>query len=296
MKLICPECRSPLTPRLRCRCGYEGFTIDGFPILLPAGAAALHRESDALTRRFGRHWRKRLAQLGAARFIDLARVVETHDSRRRVPVSTRELQHARRMSNQNTLLASQKPGREPDEPIRWIVARLKVLRPANLLDIGSGGGFLLDAVRRSGVVRRITGLEVDFLCLAVARQRARMNDRNHQLIGADARRMCLPDQSFDCVTSNFAYWHIDRFEFAATETFRVLRPGGMLLACETDHQEMVSGLTRLQSLDLARAVRLFGRTSELVDEFRRSGFHIKRSECRKVMGFRWRQIEAVRPR
>ena len=97
----------------------------------------------------------------------------------------------------------------------------------------------------------ITAIDKDFLCFAVAQARARVRGTRHRILGNDARRITFPDESFACVTSNFAFSHIERYDLAVREVFRVTTAGGILLASETRHEALVQTFTKRQNIRLA---------------------------------------------
>jgi len=53
---------------------------------------------------------------------------------------------------------------------------------------------------------------------------------DYSLLRADARSLPFPNYSFDLITSISAFEHIEDFEIALAEMYRVLRPGGYLFA------------------------------------------------------------------
>ena len=110
---------------------------------------ALYYDSDSLVRRFGRSWPRRLEALGADQFIELARVLDPRYVPRRVPVSSRELERTRKAINLSIKDAEDGRSHEPEGPIDFIVAQVSKRHPPALLDIGSGGGFLLAALNRN---------------------------------------------------------------------------------------------------------------------------------------------------
>jgi ubiquinone/menaquinone biosynthesis C-methylase UbiE len=115
---------------------------------------------------------------------------------------------------------------------RRIVA-LSGARPGDMaLDVGCGGGFLArllaDAVSPSG---RVTGIDPSRRAIAYATRRAPANCSFAVGVAQDTG---VPDESFDVVVSTLAIHHVpeaDR-QAAFAEMFRVLRPGGRLLAAD----------------------------------------------------------------
>ena len=119
---------------------------------------------------------------------------------------------------------------------RRVYTRITVLsgaRPGDrVLDIGCGGGYLARllaaAVTPGG---RVTGLDTSAPAIGYARRRA---PANCSFVVGMAQGLPLPDQSFDVVASTLAAHHIPQAarRRAFGEMYRVLRPGGALLAAD----------------------------------------------------------------
>jgi ubiquinone/menaquinone biosynthesis C-methylase UbiE len=79
---------------------------------------------------------------------------------------------------------------------------------------------------------RVTGVELSEEMLARARRRAEDLALPVALHVGDAQKLQFPDASFDTVLITFALCTIPDERRALTEAFRVLRPGGRLVAVE----------------------------------------------------------------
>jgi ubiquinone/menaquinone biosynthesis C-methylase UbiE len=79
---------------------------------------------------------------------------------------------------------------------------------------------------------RVTGVELSDEMLARARRRAQQLGVSADLHTGDAQNLQFADSSFDTVLITFALCTIPDDRRAATEAFRVLRPGGRLVAVE----------------------------------------------------------------
>jgi ubiquinone/menaquinone biosynthesis C-methylase UbiE len=119
---------------------------------------------------------------------------------------------------------------------RRVYARITALsgaRPGDqVLDVGCGGGYLARVLAATvGPDGRVTGIDPSAAAVSYARRRAPANCSF--AIGV-AQSLDLPDRSFDVVTSTLAAHHIPDEERATAfgEMFRVLRPGGALLAAD----------------------------------------------------------------
>jgi 2-polyprenyl-6-hydroxyphenyl methylase/3-demethylubiquinone-9 3-methyltransferase len=108
----------------------------------------------------------------------------------------------------------------------WIEAEIKsrVSRgTVRVLDVGCGGGFLSNALARTG--HQVTGVDASEASLAVATRHD--STRTVRYVLADARRLPFPDASFDVVCAMDFLEHIDEPAAAIAEAARVLVPGGV---------------------------------------------------------------------
>jgi ubiquinone/menaquinone biosynthesis C-methylase UbiE len=78
----------------------------------------------------------------------------------------------------------------------------------------------------------ITGIEISPAMLEIARQRAQSLGRQVELVLGDAQALPFPDQRFDTVVCTLSLCSIPDERQAIAEVWRVLRPGGHLVALE----------------------------------------------------------------
>jgi len=79
---------------------------------------------------------------------------------------------------------------------------------------------------------KLTGIELSPKMLAIARKRAQELGHLADLRLGDVQHLDFPDESFDTVTCTLGFCTIPDTRAAASEAFRVLRPGGELLLLE----------------------------------------------------------------
>lgn len=106
------------------------------------------------------------------------------------------------------------------------------VRPGErVLDLGCGsGGATRSAARATGPEGRVLGVDISPEALEVARERTPA-DLPVRYRRGDARALSfLDDRSFDCVVASMLLDEIEDIAPVLKEMFRVLRPGGRLVA------------------------------------------------------------------
>lgn len=118
---------------------------------------------------------------------------------------------------------------EGDLKAPWVAARLRAAmggRPARVLDLGCGAGFLARALAAEG--HRVAGLDASFGSLKAARAaRAFPRGPDPAYLAADAYRLPFPDAAFDAVCALDFLEHVTDPARVIGEAARVLRPGGL---------------------------------------------------------------------
>lgn len=123
----------------------------------------------------------------------------------------------------------------------WFVARrtaaaaflrdhLPSQRPLHVLDAGCGTGALLDLLA-TWPDTAATGLDCSHLALLRCLQRG-----HSRLAAGDLTRIPFRDECFDAVTALDVLEHVEDDAAAAAELWRVLRPGGVLVASVPAYQ------------------------------------------------------------
>jgi 2-polyprenyl-6-hydroxyphenyl methylase / 3-demethylubiquinone-9 3-methyltransferase len=107
----------------------------------------------------------------------------------------------------------------------WMANELhkRILKPAKVLDIGCGGGFLTNHLAEWG--HAVTGIDLSPSSLEAAHQ----NDKTKTVAYLPANAYDLPfkDRSFDAVSAMDILEHVENPGQLLSEASRVLRPGGL---------------------------------------------------------------------
>lgn len=102
--------------------------------------------------------------------------------------------------------------------------------PCDALDVGTGTGFL--ALMMAELGHRVTGIDLSQGMLEVARAKSLDHDPRPSFLTGDAIAPSLPPESYDIVASRHLLWTLTDPPLAFANWWRLLRPGGQLLAID----------------------------------------------------------------
>ncbi|MBR7743322.1 class I SAM-dependent methyltransferase [Phycicoccus sp. BSK3Z-2] len=112
------------------------------------------------------------------------------------------------------------------------IAALRVLRGADLVDVGCGSGFHLPRFADRGA--RVVGVEPHLPLVRRARNRLRARGSRARVVAAGAEALPFADASVDVVHARWAYFFGPGCEPGLDEVSRVLRPGGVVCLVDND--------------------------------------------------------------
>jgi ubiquinone/menaquinone biosynthesis C-methylase UbiE len=131
-----------------------------------------------------------------------------------------------------------------------------------VLEAGCGTGlFLASLAERVGATGQVVGVDLSPEFVDLARQRAAALGERVTVERADIRRLPFPDASFDAAHCERVLMHLADPVAALTELRRVLKPGGVMVAAETDwlgcrfdhpDQELITLLVRRAAASIAQ--------------------------------------------
>jgi demethylmenaquinone methyltransferase / 2-methoxy-6-polyprenyl-1,4-benzoquinol methylase len=104
-----------------------------------------------------------------------------------------------------------------------------------VLDVGAGTADLaLLTASRLGKKTRIVAADLNRPMLAIGVKKVRKATLQRQIVcvQANAERLCVPNGSFDAVTTGFCMRNVGNLSKALAEIRRVLKPGGRLICLE----------------------------------------------------------------
>lgn len=110
-------------------------------------------------------------------------------------------------------------------------------RPAVVLDVGAGTGFLTEGFLAAGA--RVIAVDPTEAMLVEQRRKFPevVASRQLSLRLADAEAIPLPDGSVDAAVANMALHHVENPPAAIREMARLLRPGGVVVISDLDTHE-----------------------------------------------------------
>lgn len=97
-----------------------------------------------------------------------------------------------------------------------------------VLDIGCGNGYVLFQYARHGA--DVTGVDLTRTAVELSRKRFALGRMRGEFLEVDGNNLPFPDNHFDIVCSMGVLHHISDPRPMADEIFRVLKPGGRLIA------------------------------------------------------------------
>ncbi|MFL5825357.1 MAG: class I SAM-dependent methyltransferase [Thermoleophilaceae bacterium] len=109
---------------------------------------------------------------------------------------------------------------------RVLVDECAISAGQDVLDAAAGDGNVAIAAAEEGA--SVTACDITPLMVERGRARSQAGGVDIEWVEGDVEALPFGDRSFDCVTSAFGLFLAPRPELAASEVFRVLRPGGTL--------------------------------------------------------------------
>lgn len=117
------------------------------------------------------------------------------------------------------------------ETIRSIICECNIKNNAKILEVGSNTGYSSIEFAQSLPMSTVIGVDINPTSVEFAKQKANVNNiKNVNFLCNDAKKLPFSDDSFDVVFISNVTSFINEKEEAISEYFRVLRPGGSLIA------------------------------------------------------------------
>ncbi|MBV8358725.1 MAG: methyltransferase domain-containing protein [Deltaproteobacteria bacterium] len=139
---------------------------------------------------------------------------------------------------------------EGEREVKQLILDMLDVQPsARILDVGCGTG---DDVREIatliGATGQIVGVDASDALVAESKRRATGSNLPVEFLLGDVRKLDFPNAAFDRIRTDRVLMFVPEIEAAMAEMVRVLRPGGLLVASEIDH-ELRFADSRLTDID-----------------------------------------------
>lgn len=168
----------------------------------------------------------------------------------------------------------------------WVLEKIAeaLPGPADILDLGCGGGLLSNALAEAG--HRVTAIDAAEGALEVARRYDSTRSVDYRI--GDVRKLPFPTATFDAVCAMDVLEHVTQWADVVDEAARVLRPGGVFLFY-TFNRTFLSWLLAVKGLEWfvkntpknVHTYEGFIRPSELITAAKTAGL-----EVGKLLGMR----------
>jgi len=121
--------------------------------------------------------------------------------------------------------------------LKWrkkVVAMVHKLKPEKVLDVATGTGDLVLAMRKCGA-SKIVGLDLSPGMLEIGVQKVEKSDAKDliEMIIGDSEKLDFPENTFDVITVAFGVRNFENLEVGLAEIRRVLKTDGTLIILET---------------------------------------------------------------
>jgi SAM-dependent methyltransferase len=113
-----------------------------------------------------------------------------------------------------------------------VFAAVEEVRPRRILEVGCGRGEFAERMMR--------GLGAEVLALDLSARMVELTSaRGVDARIGDVRSLPFPDHVFDCAVAAWMLYHVPDLDRAVAELYRVLRPGGRLVAATNGPDHLV---------------------------------------------------------
>lgn len=109
----------------------------------------------------------------------------------------------------------------------YIFTQIEIHKPKNVLDIGCGRGFYVNALTIFPFIQKIEGIDLNEEYLKKAQEN--INNKNIYLQAASVYKLPFKNDSFECIILSEVLEHLQFEKKALEEIKRVLKKNGLLL-------------------------------------------------------------------
>jgi len=148
------------------------------------------------------------------------------------------------------------------------------VKDKKILDVGAGTGRLSLRLAERGA--EVTALDVSEEMLNMLKQKVKKHtfSKGMTFVVADAESLPFPDNSFDIITAAFLIVHLKNLKHFFAESYRVLKPGG-LLAITNINQKSPPELKTAKGKIIIESY--YHRPENVVEELEQNLFTVKKN-------------------
>ena len=117
---------------------------------------------------------------------------------------------------------------------RWTLDKLQLKADDIFLEIGCGGGVLLNMALETVKHAKAIDHSSDMVQIAREKNQEAVSEGRVEIVQGNAESLPWDDNSFTCATANQMFFFIDKPMIVLTEFYRVLKPGGRLVITSTE--------------------------------------------------------------
>jgi len=154
------------------------------------------------------------------------------------------------------------------------IPNLGDVKDKKILDVGAGTGRLSLRLAERGA--EVTALDVSEEMLNMLKQKVKKHtfSKGMTFVVADAESLPFPDNSFDIITAAFLIVHLKNLKHFFAESYRVLKPGG-LLAITNINQKSPPELKTAKGKIIIESY--YHRPENVVEELEQNLFTVKKN-------------------
>ena len=112
---------------------------------------------------------------------------------------------------------------------RWTLDKLQLKPDDIFLEIGCGGGVLLNMALETVKHAKAIDNSSDMVQIAKEKNQEALSEGRVEVVQANAKSLPWDDNSFTCATANQTFFFIEKPMIVLKEFYRVLKPGGRLV-------------------------------------------------------------------
>ena len=150
---------------------------------------------------------------------------------------------------------------------RWTLDKLQLKPDDIFLEIGCGGGVLLNMALETVKHAKAIDHSSDMVQIAKEKNQEAVSEGRVEIVQGNAESLPWDDNSFTCATANEMFFFIDKPMIVLNELYRVLKPGGRLVITSIED----SILPKLLFLPWSCSLRLY-KNSEMESMLKQAGF------------------------